>query len=37
MIDNRYGIARAIMPKYETLDLYECGDAAKGLRELRAV
>lgn len=36
VIGNRYGIARAILPKYETVDLCDCGEAAEGLRALQA-
>lgn len=36
VIGNRYGIARAILPKYETVDLCDCGAAAAGLRAVQA-
>lgn len=32
---NRYGIARSILPKYETHAVYDCADAAQGLRDLQ--
>lgn len=35
IIGNRYGIARAILPKYETIELYDCADAAYGLRDMQ--
>ncbi len=36
VIGNRYGIARAIIPRYETIDLYDCGQAADSLRLLQS-
>jgi len=36
VVGNRYGIAREIMPKYETLDVFECPRAADALRMLQA-
>lgn len=35
VLGNRYGIARAILPKYETIELYDCGDVAEALRDMR--
>ncbi|MGV8084136.1 MAG: hypothetical protein AB2L09_10970 [Coriobacteriia bacterium] len=35
VIGNRYGIARSIMPRYETVNLYDCKGAANGLTELQ--
>ena len=34
VIGNRYGIARAILPKCETISLYDCTASADGLHEL---
>ena len=36
VIGNRYGISREILPKYETIDLYDCAEAAANLRALKA-
>lgn len=32
---NRYGVSRAILPKYETVELYDCGDMAYGVRNMQ--
>lgn len=34
VIGNRYGVSREIMPRYETINLRECADAAAGLIKL---
>ena len=35
VIGNRYGISRAILPKYQTLNVMDCRRAADGLRLLQ--
>lgn len=36
VIGNRYGIARAILPRYETLDLFQCAATVEGLQLLQS-
>ncbi len=36
IIGQRYGIPRLIMPRYETIDLHDCGEAACELRRLQS-
>ncbi len=35
VIGNRYGISREILPRYDTVDLYDCADAAQELGRLQ--